>query len=630
MSNSKEQLYGKVDNQYIIGISSFYHDSAMTLLHNGEIKLALQEERFTRKKHDSNFPKNAIKYALNHYKIDLKDVKYIIYYEKPLLTFERLLETYLATAPRGIRSFIVAMNIWLKQKLFLKAEIIKELKLIQKEINSDIKSEIPELLFSEHHLSHAASAFFPSPFDNSAILCMDGVGEWATTTAWIGNKNKISPLWEISFPHSIGLLYSAFTYYCGFKVNSGEYKLMGLAPYGNPIYAQKIKDNLIDIKEDGSFKLDMSYFKFHRGFRMTNSRFHNLFGSKPRGSELEITQFHMDIAASIQAVTEEIVIKLAKSLRRETGLKNICLSGGVALNCVANGKLLKENIFENIWIQPASGDAGSALGAALLTWHYHMNKPREPNPNDSMKGGFLGCEFSNNEIITYLNKTNAIYETYDDSKLFEKIAEFLDDGKVIGWFNGPMEFGPRALGARSIIADPRNKNMQSKMNLKIKYRESFRPFAPSVLEEFVSSQFELNIKSPYMLIVAPLKKDLCKELTKEEKKLFGIKKLNVSRSTIPAITHVDYSARVQTVNKESNPRYYDLISAFKKRTGCPTIVNTSFNVRGEPIVCSPEDAYRCFMRTEMDILVLQNQVILKKNQKIEDRNEDWLKEFELD
>ena len=459
---------------------------------------------------------------------------------------------------------------------------------------------------------------------------MDGVGEWATTSTWIGKKNHIEPLWEISFPHSLGLLYSAFTYYCGFKVNSGEYKLMGLAPYGIPKYVDLIKDNLIDIKDDGTFRLDMTYFKYHRGFRMTSSKFHKLFRNPPRKKETEISQFHMDIASSIQKVTEEIVIKIARTLREETGIKNLCLAGGVALNCVANGKLLKEKIFENIWIQPASGDAGSALGSALIGWHKYLNKERKANKNDSMKGTFLGCEFSNEFIIDYLKEINAPFETIKDPELFEKIAIILDEGKVVGWFNGAMEFGPRALGARSIIGDPRNKNIQRTMNLKIKYRESFRPFAPSVLEEDVSNQFELDCKSPYMLLVSPVKKELCYEMTNNQKKLFGIDKLNIVRSTLPAITHVDYSARIQTVSIKTNPRYYKLINAFKKRTGCPTIVNTSFNVRGEPIVCSPEDAYKCFMRTEMDVLVIQNQILFKNLQPKLEKKENWEKEFELD
>ncbi len=615
---------------YILGISCFYHDSAAVLLSDGVILSAVQEERFSRKKHDSRFPYHSIKYCLQSENINLKDIKYIIYYEKPLLTFERLLETYLAVAPRGGRSFIAAMQIWIKEKLFLKSELKNKFNQLQQELAPNSKKINHKFLFSEHHFSHAAAAFYPSPFKNSAILCMDGVGEWATTSAWIGEDNQIKPLWEINFPHSLGLLYSAFTYYCGFKVNSGEYKLMGLAPYGTPKYTKEIKENLIDIKNDGSFRLDISYFKFHRGFRMTSRKFHQLFGSPPRKSESKLTQFHMDLAASIQKVTEEVVIKLAKSLKEKTGLNNLCLAGGVALNCVANGKLNKKGIFENIWIQPASGDAGSALGAAYICWHRYLNKKRKVDKNDSMKGSYLGCKFSNKEIVSYLNKVNATFEHLDDDKLFEKLSYYLDEGKVIGFFNGAMEFGPRALGARSIIGDARNKLMQTTMNLKIKYRESFRPFAPSVLEEDASDQFEINIKSPYMLFVATLKKNLCKKMTRDQENLFGIEKLNIPRSSLPAITHVDYSARIQTVNKETNPRFHKLISAFKERTGCPTIVNTSFNVRGEPIVCSPEDAFRCFMRTEMDVLVLENQVLLKSEQTKIEKDELWMEEFELD
>ena len=614
----------------ILGISCFYHDSAATLISNGEIINAVQEERFTRKKHDSGFPLNSINFCLKSNNIDLRDIAYIVYYEKPLLTFERLLETYLSTAPRGIRSFIAAMQVWLKEKLFLKSEIKKRFKELQSKLVPNEDPFLPDILFTEHHQSHAAAAFFPSPFKDAVILCMDGVGEWATTSAWIGNKNKIIPVWEISFPHSLGLLYSSFTYYCGFKVNSGEYKLMGLAPYGSPKYTSLIKDNLIDIKDDGTFRLDMSYFKFHRGFRMISKKFERLFGKPPRKKESELTQFHMDVAASIQNVTEEIVLKLAKSLRKETCKENICLAGGVALNCVANGKLFKEKIFKNIWIQPASGDAGSSLGAALTVWHEYLDKSREVNPNDSMKGAYLGCNFSNKEIIDYLLNIEAPFKEYEDNNLFEEVSRMLDEGKIIGWFNGPMEFGPRALGGRSIIGDPRNKKMQSLMNLKIKYRESFRPFAPSVLEEEVSNQFEIDTKSPYMLLVSLVKKELCNKMSEEDSKLFGIEKLNISRSSLPAITHVDYTARIQTVNKDTNYRYYKLIEAFKKRTGCPTIVNTSFNVRGEPIVCTPKDAYKCFMRTEMDVLILQNQILLKNEQPNLETNEDWIKEFELD
>ncbi len=522
------------------------------------------------------------------------------------------------------------MQVWLKEKLFLKSELKKQFKSLQKELTPSVEPYLPDFLFTEHHQSHAAAAFYPSPFEEAVVLCMDGVGEWATTSTWIGKGNQIKPIWEISFPHSLGLLYSAFTYYCGFKVNSGEYKLMGLAPYGEPKYVQEIKKYLIDIKDDGTFRLDISYFKYHRGFRMTSKKFHKLFGAPPRESEKELTQFHMDLAASIQVVTEEVVLKIARSLKQETGLKNLCLAGGVALNCVANGKLLAEKIFDDLWIQPASGDAGSSLGGALIAWHEYFKKPRKVNEDDSMKGTYLGCNFSNKKIISYLNKINAPFKELEDEELFDKLAQIIDEGKVVGWFNGPMEFGPRALGGRSIIGDPRNQEMQSLMNLKIKYRESFRPFAPSVLEEDVANQFEMNKKSPYMLLVAPVKKELRKEKTEEQQQLFGIKKLNIPRSSLPAITHVDYSARIQTVSEKTNPRYYKLINAFKKRTGCPTIINTSFNVRGEPIVCTPQDAYRCFMRTEMDVLVLQNQILFKTNQSKIENDETWKQEYELD
>lgn len=637
----------------IIGISGYYHDSAACLVVNGEIKAAAQEERFTRKKHDSSFPIHSIRYCLRSEGLTLEDIDSVVYYEKPLLTFERLLETYLGAAPRGGRSFVAAMQTWLKEKLFLKYEIKKQLKTLSSGLNPSPSQSgteepnfrphasstakgaaIPEILFSEHHLSHAAAAFYPSPFPKAAVLCMDGVGEWATTSAWIGESNLLTPLWEISFPHSLGLLYSAFTYYCGFKVNSGEYKLMGLAPYGKSKYSEIIKEHLIDIKPDGTFRLDLSFFKYHRGFRMTSRKFHRLFGRPPRKGETELTQFHMDLAASIQSVTEEIVLKLARSLQTETGADYLCLAGGVALNCVANGKLLREGIFKKIWIQPASGDAGSALGAALAAWHEHFDKeriPEESSPGgDAMKGTYLGPHFSNEEIKTYLSQVGASFHSMEDPELFALLAELLDSGKVIGWFNGPMEFGPRALGARSIIGDPRNREMQSTMNLKIKYRESFRPFAPSILKEAVSEQFEIETESPYMLLVAPVQEKLRQPMSEEQQRLFGIEKLKITRSSIPAVTHVDYSARVQTVDKETNPRYANLIRAFQARTGCPSVVNTSFNVRGEPIVCTPEDAYKCFMRTEMDVLVLENQLLLKEEQPSHSKDDSWKQEFELD
>lgn len=617
-------------SKVILGISCYYHDSAACLLIDGDIKSAVQEERFSRIKHDARFPVNAIKYCLNSQGLTISDVDLVIYYEKPFLTFERLLETYLGCAPRGIRSFLAAMQVWIKEKLFLKTQLKKELRNLSNNELLASDNKIPELLFSEHHLSHAAAAFYPSPYTQSVILCMDGVGEWATTSAWMGDGNTIQPLWEINFPHSLGLLYSAFTYYCGFKVNSGEYKLMGLAPYGTPKYADIIKNNIVDIKPDGSFRLNLSYFKYHRGFRMTSRKFDKLFGQSPRKSESNLTQFHMDLASSIQLVTEEIVLKLAKTLKEETGADNLCLAGGVALNCVANGKLLQSGIFKEIWIQPAAGDAGSSIGAGLVAWHQYLGESRTVHPEDSMKGTYLGPKFENQEICRWLDEIKAPYLTMDDSQLMLKIAELLDTGNVIGWFNGAMEFGPRALGNRSIIGDPRNVSMQSTMNLKIKYRESFRPFAPSILEEELSTQFEMTGKSPYMLFVAPVKKELCREMSSEQETLFGIDKLNIPRSEIPAVTHVDYSARIQTVSYSKNPRFHQLISTFHQRTGCPLVVNTSFNVRGEPIVCTPQDAYQCFMRTGMDVLVVENQLLYKNEQPEIKYDEKWLNDFELD
>ena len=610
----------------ILGISAYYHDSAAAVLVDGNIISAAQEERFSRRKHDPRFPEQAIRSCLDQAGLSISDLDAVTYYEKPLLTFERLLETYIGASPRGGRSFVAAMQTWLKEKLFLKRTIQQKLQTMAGDGQA-----IPPLLFSEHHLSHAAAAFFPSPFASSAVLCMDGVGEWATTSAWMGTGNEIKPIWELSFPHSLGLLYSAFTFYCGFKVNSGEYKLMGLAPYGEPKYVETIKNNLIDIKNDGTFRLNLQFFKFHRGFRMTSQRFHALFGQPPRDPESDLKPFHMDLAASIQVVTEDIVLALARSLHKETGAKNLCLAGGVALNCVANGRLLREGPFDNIWIQPASGDAGSALGAALVTWHQHFNQTRTPNSRDAMHGTYLGPAFSNQDICNYLESQNIPFQSQNDEQLFNSVATLLDEGKVVGWFNGRMEFGPRSLGARSILGDPRNQDMQSVMNLKIKYRESFRPFAPAVLADHVQNQFELDQSSPYMLIVAPVKKELCTPMTQEQDQLFGIDKLNVPRSSLPAVTHVDYSARVQTVHAETNPRFHGLLSAFHARTGCPTLVNTSFNVRGEPIVCTPEDAYRCFMRTEMDVLVLENQILLKEEQpKASQSDKTWMQNFELD
>jgi carbamoyltransferase len=595
----------------ILGISAYYHDSAACLVIDGEIKAAAQEERFTRKKHDSRFPSNAIIYSLNEAKIISKEVDYVVFYDKPFLKFERLLETYLAFAPKGFKRFFTSLPIWLKDKLFQKKIIINKLKEV---LGTDSNWE-EKLLFSEHHLSHAASAFFPSPFNRAAILTMDGVGEWTTTSLAVGKKNEISIYKEIFFPHSIGLLYSAITYYSGFKVNSGEYKVMGLAPYGEPKYANLIKDYLIDIKEDGSFALDMSYFNYCTGLTMTNEKFNALFGGPPRKPESSITQKEMDLASSIQIVVEEIILKLAKEAAKITGEKNLCLAGGVALNCVANGKLLKEKIFDHIWIQPAAGDAGGALGAALGAYHIMLNQPRKVIDGiDQMKGTYLGPKFNQQEITERLTRCGAIFKSLSDDEIVEQTAQALSNGKVIGWMNGRMEFGPRALGNRSILADPRSPTMQKMLNLKVKYRESFRPFAPSVLIEDVTTWFDIDNESPYMLFVANVVKDKRIRMTGEERALFGIKKLNIPRSEIPAVTHVDYSARVQTVNKKTNPRYYALIKRFKNLTNCPMIVNTSFNVRGEPIVCTPEDAFKCFMGTELDILVIGNAFLVKKSQ----------------
>ena len=594
----------------ILGISAFYHDSAATILIDGKIIAAAQEERFTRKKHDSSYPFNAIEFVLKYSNLKLNDVDQIIFFEKPFLKFERLLETYVAFAPRGFKSFCKAMPIWLKEKLFQKKMLFNELRKHDKNFNNEEK-----IFFSDHHLSHAASAFFPSPFDEAIILTADGVGEWATTTVAIGKGNNLEIKKEIHFPHSLGLLYSAFTYYIGFKVNSGEYKLMGLAPYGKPIYEDKILNNLIDVKDDGSFWLNQKFFDYATGLTMTNNKFHNLFGQSPRNPKIEqLTQFHMDIAASIQKVTENIMLKLVRSLKKEFNLSNLCLAGGVALNCVANGKIVKEKIFENIWIQPASGDAGGSLGAALALWHIEQKNPRKVNLDDDMKGAYLGPKFSNENIENKLNFLGAIFKTLTDDELFKITAQELSSEKTIGWFQGRMEFGPRALGARSIIADPRSKKMQKELNLKVKFRESFRPFAPSVLVEDFSEWFDLDKQSPYMLLVADIKKKIQIPMNENEKKLFGINKLNIARSTIPAVTHVDYSARIQTVNKETNPRYYKLLNQFKKITNCSVLINTSFNVRGEPIVCSVEDAFNCFMGTNLDLLVIENFILYKSEQ----------------
>ena len=608
----------------ILGISAFYHDSAACILIDGKIIAAAQEERFTRKKHDSDYPHNAIEFVLKYTNLKLSEVDQIVFFEKPFLKFERLLETYVAFAPNGFVSFAKAMPLWIKEKLFQKNLLFNKLKKHDENYKSD-----ENIFFSDHHLSHAASAFFPSPFEEAVVLTADGVGEWATTTVAIGKKNTLEIKKEIHFPHSLGLLYSAFTYYTGFKVNSGEYKLMGLAPYGNSIYEDKVKQ-LLDLKEDGTFRLDQKYFNYATGLTMTNEKFNNLFGQKPRNPKNEkITQFHMDIAASIQKVTEEIMIKLAKSIREEYGVRNLCLAGGVALNCVANGKILKEKIFDNIWIQPAAGDAGGSLGAALALWYIDQGNKRSVNPNDDMKGSYLGNEYNQEEIERQLKAAGANFETLKYEELIDKTSEFLSNEKAIGWFQGRMEFGPRALGCRSILGDPRSDKMQRNLNLKVKYRESFRPFAPSVLREDLAEWFEMNVDSPYMLLVANINPNKKIEMNDGEKNLFGIDKLNVKRSDIPAVTHVDYSARIQTVTKNTNKRYYDLISKFKQKTGCPVIVNTSFNVRGEPIVNTPKDAFNCFMGTELDFLVIGN-CILDKTKQDPHLRKDYTKEFELD
>lgn len=594
----------------ILGISAYYHDSAAALIRNGEIIACAQEERFTRIKHDPAFPKHAIQYCLEAGKIHIEDIQYVVFYDKPLLTFDRLLETYLTFAPKGFSSFLAAMPIWLKEKLFLKKTLKKELAQLsikKKKINAP-------LLFTQHHQSHAASAFFPSPFNEAAVLCLDGVGEWATTSLWLGKNNQLLPQWEIKFPHSLGLLYSAFTYFTGFKVNSGEYKLMGLAPYGEPKYVDLIFENLIDVKADGTYRLNMAYFDFATGLRMTNQHFSKLFKRPPRSPESEITQQDMDIARSIQVVTEEIVLKLARTIRQEYAVDNLCLAGGVALNCVANGKIWQEKIFKGLWIQPAAGDAGGALGAALSGWYEYLNNPRLTEKSDQMQGSYLGPSFSHDQIKHYLDSIGASYHDLSDEELFSQTAHLLSQQKVVGWFQGRMEFGPRALGNRSILGDARSSEMQSIMNLKIKFRESFRPFAPAILAEKVNEWFDLDEMSPYMLLVAQVQK--AKFTPKTEDALSGFNKLKFSRTTIPAVTHVDYSARVQTVHAETNPRFHQLIKTFELLTQCPILINTSFNVRGEPIVCTPEDAFRCFMSTHIDGLVLENFLLLKEEQPI--------------
>ena len=610
----------------IVGISAFYHDSAAAIIKNGEIIAAAQEERFTRKKHDASFPSNALSFCLKQAGLSsLDEVSYITFYEKPFLKFERLIETYLAFAPQGLKSFSKAMPIWITEKLFQKNLLKKEL------LKFCNKSNVNEkILFTEHHQSHAASAFFPSPFEKSLILTMDGTGEWATTSVAIGDSNKLIIQKEIHFPNSLGLLYSSFTYFTGFKVNSGEYKVMGLAPYGEPKYTNIIFDNLIDLKADGTFKLNMDYFDYCTDLKMTNNKFAKLFDSHPRKPETPITQKEMDLAASIQKVTEEVILKMCRSLAKETRQKNLCLAGGVALNCVANGKIVEENIFKNIWIQPAAGDAGGALGAALATWYQYLgNKRRVVKSKDSMKGGYLGPCYTRETTKNYLEKIGSVFQIYDSDTLIEYTVKALENGKIVGWFNGRMEFGPRALGARSIIADARSPEMQKKLNLKIKFRESFRPFAPSVLEEYANEWFELKSISPYMLLVHNVIKKRCKKMSKYNQQLFGIRKLNIARSDIPAVTHVDYSARIQTVSAKTNPKYHKLIKRFYEKTGCPVLANTSFNIRGEPIVCSPQDAFRCFMGTDLDILVIDN-FFLKKDNQPASLKEDYKKEFSLD
>ena len=608
----------------ILGISAFYHDSAAALIKDGEIIAAAQEERFSRKKHDPRYPFNSINYVLSEGKIKLSDIDHIVFFEKPFLKFERLLETYMAFAPKGFKSFSLSMPIWLREKLFQKKFLFEKLKQHDEKFK-----DIKKIKFSEHHFSHAASAFFPSPFEEAVILTLDGVGEWATTTVAIGKKNNLKMLKEIHFPHSLGLLYSAFTYYTGFKVNSGEYKVMGLAPYGQPKYKDLIIKELMDLKEDGSFKLNMKFFDYATGLTMTNKKFSKLFGNPVRNPKKDLLKdFHMDIAASIQAVTEEVVIRLTRNIASEYKIKNLCLAGGVALNCVANGKILKEKIFEDIWIQPAAGDAGGSLGAALAYWHQELNKPRE-NFKDQMKGAYLGPKFSENFIESQLNNLKGVYSKKSSDEISSFVAKELANSKTVGWFQGRMEFGPRALGGRSILADPRSEKMQKELNLKIKFRESFRPFAPSVLREEVNNWFELNYDSPYMLLVSDIKKDLQIPMSKNDNELFGIDKLNIKRSSIPAVTHVDYSARIQTVHKETNSKYYNLLKEFYRITGCPVLVNTSFNVRGEPIVCSIQDAFNCFMGTNLDILIIENFVLIKDEQ---DHSliKDYKNKFELD
>ena len=611
----------------ILGVSAFYHDSAAALIRNGEVIAAAQEERFTRKKHDPRFPVNAIEYCLLEAGAKLSDVDHIAFYEKPFLKFERLLETYVALAPRGINSFRAAMPVWLREKLFQKDMLIREFKKIDDAFKND---SAEKMLFAEHHFSHAASAFYPSPFEEAVVLTLDGVGEWATTTVAVGRGNQLNIEKEIHFPHSLGLLYSAFTYYTGFRVNSGEYKLMGLAPYGEPKFKDLILEHIVDLKDDGTFRLDQSYFNYCTGLTMTNRKFEKLFGEPVRRPDTdELTQFHMDIAASIQAAVEESVLRITRSLAAEYQIPNLCMAGGVALNCVANGKILRDGAFKNVWVQPAAGDAGGALGAAQAAWFQEFGNPRTVNGGDSTKGSYLGPAYSEEEIQRRLTEAGAVFKTYSEEETILKTAQALTESKAVGWFNGRMEFGPRALGGRSILGDPRSPQMQKDLNLKVKFRESFRPFAPSVLREHVSDWFEISEDSPYMLMVADVKPSKRKEMSEEEQKLFGIEKLNVPRSEIPAVTHVDYSARIQTVHKETNPRYHALIEKFYELTGCPIVVNTSFNVRGEPIVCTPEDAFRCFMGTDIEVLVCGNTMLYKDDQDPA-LKEDYKNKYDLD
>ena len=612
----------------ILGVSSFYHDSAAALVVDGTVVAAAQEERFTRKKHDASFPTNAIEYTLQEAGLTLSDIDHVAFYDKPFLKFERLLETYVANAPRGFKSFHMAIPVWIKEKLFQKDLLLKELDEIEKGAKKTFRDR---LLFAEHHMSHAASAFYPSPFEEAVVLTLDGVGEWATTTVAIGRGKDLDMVKEIHFPHSLGLLYSAVTYYTGFRVNSGEYKVMGLAPYGEPRFKDKMLDTLVDLKEDGSFRLNQEYFDYATGLTMTNQKFSDLFGRPVRKTEDDLLdQFHMDMAASVQAVTEEIVLTMTRSLAKEYGIPNLCMAGGVALNCVANGKILRDGAFKDLWIQPAAGDAGGALGAAYAAWHQELGNDRQvADARDAMKGSYLGPVFEKDDIEKRLTAVGAKFETLSEEAMIETAAAALADEKAVGWFNGRMEFGPRALGGRSILGDPRSETMQKTLNLKVKFRESFRPFAPSVLREDMNQWFNLDYDSPYMLLVDHVREEHCREMTEEEQQLFGIEKLNVKRSTIPAVTHVDYSARIQSVHEDTNPLYYKLIASFKAKTGCPVVVNTSFNVRGEPIVCTPEDAFRCFMGTDLDVLVVGN-TVLKKEDQDPALAEDYKNKYELD